>query len=384
MKIIFISNYYNHHQKAFCESVYSKTKEKFRFISTGRMGREREALGYGSDESPEFVESILLNDEEKNKCLQLIDDADVVIVGSCPEEYIKNKVSNNGMIFYYKERLYKQGFKLYKWPIRMIKNYLRYAFNKKQYLLCASAYTAADYAITNNFIDKAYKWGYFPETLCYDPDTLMNKKNRKEILWCGRFIDWKHPEDVIKIAKRLKEEGYDFKINCIGTGNLDDELKNLIHEYNLESTINMLGSMKPSQVRSYMEKAGIYLFTSDFQEGWGAVLNESMNSGCAVVASHAIGAVPYLIKNGKNGIIYKYGDCNDMYFKVKYLLDNPDEQIRLGKAAYSSIIMEWNAEVASSRFLKLVEEIKDHGYCDLYEDGPCSKADIIKNDWFKG
>lgn len=51
--------------------------------------------------------------------------------------------------------------------------------------------------------------------------------------------------------------------------------------------------MKASEVRSYMEKADIYLFTSDFNEGWGAVLNESMNSGCAVVASHAIGSVPF-------------------------------------------------------------------------------------------
>ena len=29
------------------------------------------------------------------------------------------------------------------------------------------------------------------------------------------------------------------------------------------------------------------------------------------------------------------------------------------------------------------DEIEDHGYCDIFEDGPCSKAKIIKNNWFK-
>ena len=53
-----------------------------------------------------------------------------------------------------------------------------------------------------------------------------------------------------------------------------------------------------------MERADIYLATSDRQEGWGAVINEAMNSGCAVVADHMMGAVPYLISHEENGMIY--------------------------------------------------------------------------------
>ena len=34
-----------------------------------------------------------------------------------------------------------------------------------------------------------------------------------------------------------------------------------------------------------MEKADIFLFTSDRREGWGAVANEAMNSACALVVS---------------------------------------------------------------------------------------------------
>ena len=63
----------------------------------------------------------------------------------------------------------------------------------------------------------------------------------------------------------------------------------------LQNRIQILPPMPPEAVRRRMEQANLFLLTSDFQEGWGAVLNEAMNSGCAVVASHAAGAAPYLL-----------------------------------------------------------------------------------------
>jgi glycosyltransferase involved in cell wall biosynthesis len=45
----------------------------------------------------------------------------------------------------------------------------------------------------------------------------------------------------------------------------------------------------------------VFIFTSDRNEGWGAVLNEAMGSGCAVVAADLIGSVPYLIEHKKMG-----------------------------------------------------------------------------------
>ena len=145
----------------------------------------------------------------------------------------------------------------------------------------------------------------------------------------------------------------------------------------------MIDSLTPAQVREHMEKAQIFLFTSDFNEGWGAVLNESMNSGCAVVASHAIGSVPFLLKHGENGLVFQNGNSDDLYRKVKALLDNPEKRERISEMAYITITELWNAEVAADRFIKLSEEIGKHGYCDLFEDGPCSRAEVIKNNWFE-
>lgn len=202
----------------------------------------------------------------------------------------------------------------------------------------------------------------------------MDGKDPASLLWVGRMIDWKHPDDAVEIARRLRQEGYSFTLTMIGMGPMEQLLRERIEAYGLADCVRLPGSMTPEEVRSHMEKAGIFLFTSDQNEGWGAVLNESMNSGCAVVGCEAIGSAPYLIEDGENGLIYAPGDVDGLYGQVKYLLDHPAEQRRLGTAAYRTVTECWNAEIAAERFLQLADHIlRGETKPDLYEDGPGSR-----------
>lgn len=97
-----------------------------------------------------------------------------------------------------------------------------------------------------------------------------------------------------------------------------------------------------------------------------------MNSACAVVASGAIGSVPYLVKSGENGYIYRDGDLDDLYEKVKYLLDHPKERAAMGKAAYQTMTETWCADVAAERLLTLIENLQA-GKDTPFGEGPCSK-----------
>ncbi len=44
----------------------------------------------------------------------------------------------------------------------LLLNHSRYR-NKNVYMLCASAYTSADFSLVGAYRNKSYKWGYFPE-----------------------------------------------------------------------------------------------------------------------------------------------------------------------------------------------------------------------------
>ena len=379
MKITFISNFMNHHQLPFCLEMANLLGSNFKFIATQKIDRERIDLGY-QDMNNKF-EFIIRAYENEKEAIKLALDSDIVIIGSAPDKYIRQRLKRNKISFRYSERVFKKGFRIKTFLSILYKR--SYLERKNTFLLSTSPYSYNDFSIAGAYKNKSYKWGYFPEFIRYeDIKYIIDRKRENSIVWVGRLIELKHPEVVIEVAKKLKQNNYDFNINMIGIGNMSDNIKKHIEINDLSNNIKLLGSMEPKKVRKYMETSEIFLFTSDRNEGWGAVLNESMNSGCAIVASHMIGSVPYLVKNNKNGIIYMDGDTDDLYKKVVLLITHKAFRKKLGYNAYNTIKNTWNPSIAAKRLVDLSKYLLDGSNFKDYKEGPCSKAEVLKNNWY--
>lgn len=376
MTITFFSNFLNHHQLPFSLEMVRILGDDYKFVATERIPEERTNLGYEDMNSK--YDFVIRSYEDEETAYRLGLESDVIIIGSAPQKYIKERLKQGKLTIRYSERLFKNSLNSFK----VIPNVIRFALYEKRntFLLCSSAYSAYDFNKVGLYKNKCYKWGYFPEIKEYkNIEEIINSKNDNSILWVGRFISWKHPEYVIQIAKKLKENKYNFNIKMIGIGAELDNIEKMIKNNKLEDCIQLLGSMSPNSVREYMEKSKIFLFTSDRGEGWGAVLNEAMNSACAVVASHEIGSVPFLIKNEENGLIYEDGNIECLYSKVQSLLDSQNRCRELGYEAYNTMITQWNPKLAAKRILELSKSLLGGNDFNKYKDGPCSKAYIIKD-----
>ena len=101
MKVVFLSNYFNHHQKPFCEEMYRRFGSDFAFISTMEMRDERKKLGYSQGDIPEYVLLSHINKEQHIKALGLINNADVVIVGKSPASMILMRILKGKLVFRY-------------------------------------------------------------------------------------------------------------------------------------------------------------------------------------------------------------------------------------------------------------------------------------------
>lgn len=382
MTIAFVSNFYNHHQDPFSRKMFEKLGNDYVFISTERMSADRLAMGWGDENEPEYV---LHFEEEPERCTDIINNCDVVITGSAPYCLIKKRLKSGKLTFQYSERVFKKKpvwFKMLKYKWQYFHWFGRF---KNFYLLCSSGFTYYDYYRTFSHRNRAYKWGYFPKTnILKNPLETIGSKNSEPVslLFVSRMINWKHPELPIMVAKRLQEEGVNFKLTMIGNGILKHKIEELVNEHNLNDNVEIIDHLKPKEVRGYMLKSNIFLFTSDRNEGWGAVLNEAMNSCCGVVASSAIGAVPYLLENNKNGYIYQDGDFDDLYNKVKDLIFNKEKREKFGFEAYQTILTEWNEDVAANNLIELINDINEKRNSIRFKSGPCSKAEIIKDNWF--
>lgn len=378
MTVSFFSNFLLLHQTPFCEAMVRLLGDGFRFVATERIPDERLAMGYEDlSHSAEYAINSYESPESNAEAMRLGLESEVVIIGSAPDVFIKERIEKNKLTFRYSERFFKQGL----WRIldprvfrcRFIHDFINR--DKQLYMLCASAYTASDCRFIFSYPGKTFKWGYFPEVRKYDEHKLMAAKRHSKplILWVGRLIKLKHPQYVISVARQLSSKGFDFDMLIIGEGPLRQSLERKTKELGMDKLITFKDFMPQSEVRRHMEQANIFIFTSDRQEGWGAVLNEAMNSGCAVIANDEIGSVPFLIKYGENGLTY-HRDVKQLSDKVERLIQDRAKTERLGVAAYRSMHNEWNADTAAKRLLTLFKQLLSQGErnLNLFKSGPVS------------
>ncbi len=380
MTITTVSNYLNHHQIPLSDAFYEQLGEEYHFIQTEPMEEERVKMGWGA----ELVSCpyLLLFYEQSERCRKMIMESDIVIFGGVDDErYISERLMAGKIVIRSSERLYKDG----QWkaisPRGLIKKYqdhTRYR-NRQVYLLCDGGYVASDFHIVRAYPGKMFRWGYFPRVKEYDLDSLFVEKSHQvpELLWTGRFVGFKHPEYIPQLAMRLRKDGITAHITYIGGGQMEDQILPLIEKEGLHSMITHLPFQTPDVIRTYMEKANIYLFPSDYGEGWGAVLNEAMNSACAVVANQAAGATPYLCRDEENAMIYKNGDFEEFYHSVVKLIKDSNLQQKLGRNAYHTITKMWNAENAARRLLKQCERMRMGKRITFETEGPMSQAPVI-------
>ncbi len=373
--VTFYSNFLVLHQTPFCEAMVRLLGDGFTFVATESISAERLAMGYVDlNHSASYVLNAYETEKAHQKALAIGLSSDIVIIGSAPEEYVAERLRQNRPTFRYAERFFKQGRWKILHPMYLYKRYMLDIRHRKKnlYMLCSSAYTASDCRMICSYPKKTYRWGYFPPLRRYaDIDALIARKKPGSILWVARLIALKHPEDAIETARQLRANGYAVTLDLIGDGKLRKAVETLIHQYGLGDCVHVLGYLSSEAVRERMEQADLFLFTSDRNEGWGAVMNESMNAACAVVANREIGSVPYLLRDGENGRIYDRKKRGDLVEKVKSLLDDPVAKRKMQKNAYRTVAELWNADVAAERLLKLCDCVTEQTPVPFTE-GPCS------------
>lgn len=370
---------------------------EFYFIQTMPMEEKRRSMGWMVDEAS--IPYLILSYSNEKRAKELILNSDVVLFGwteGLLMDLRDKRLSSGKLSFCVSERIYREGQWKFISPRGLISKYrehVRYR-NKPVYLLCTGAYVASDFSLIRSYPGKMLKWGYFPDVNAFDKeDDTDNRAALKighgrmeeteddeliSILWAGRLIDLKHPEFAIRLAKKLKEDGFSFKLDILGDGPLKDSLKELIRKNDLMDVIGFHGGKSPKEVLQFMRRSDIFLFTSNYLEGWGAVVNEAMGCGCAVVASAEAGSVPFLIEDGLNGLIYENGDYKEFERKAVGLLRDPGRIRELGEEALETINNTWNADSAAGELIRFCKQALD-GKTPVPSDiGPMSCAEVIK------
>lgn len=377
MKLIFFCNVLNHHQVDVADELYKLLGKNYAFVETTKFLYNK---GVTEDYStrPYLVRS-LETKKAYEKAMSLALNSEVcVFSGHEALPFQKARMRRGLFSFDMGERVLKRGWLNLTSPrtLKMLVSYHLGAWGKKSiYKLCSGAFAASDQYKLKTFKGKCYKWGYFTKVKDFKNERLkfMQSDEKVYIMWCARFIDWKHPELAVKLAKKLKIDGNNFQINMYGDGKMKSTIHKLIDAFGLTDCVSLKGSVPNEQIQQAMAYHDIFLFTSDEKEGWGVVANEAMSNKCCLVASDMIGAVPFLMNDGYNGMVFKSRYEDSLYKKVKHLIDHPAERQMMAEQGYQDMLSFWSPKQAAANLLTLIKDIQN-GQVSSIEEGPCSNA----------
>ena len=155
---------------------------------------------------------------------------------------------------------------------------------------------------------------------------IMDGVQETKILSVGRLVELKGFHLCVKALRDLLDRGYDVTWYVAGEGSYRENIEKEINASHLEGRFILLGSCKNPY--SLIRSADICVQPSSY-EGFSLSVWEEKMLGKAVVVSD-IPANHEIIEDRINGIIVKR-ESEDIRDAVKYLLDHPDERVKMGQ-----------------------------------------------------
>ena len=378
MKYIFYTNIVSPHQLPWCrEFVKLVGEENFLYIAEESLHQERKELGWNRGQ-----ESWICELEENRAVLQeKLETCDILITSLRRTELLNKRAERGVRSYYMFERWFKPpvgAFRmLHPRYRRMCRDFNLLANNSNIRFLPIGIFAAADFIqmqkilknpfalfIKNSEIktEKNYPvsslnsadmrlWGYF-----VNPGNERNVERCKDVLnlfWCGRMLDWKRVNTLVKATVNLLKRNIPVKLTIVGYGPEEVRLKKIAGKW-LNKKIFFKPPAKIDEIRQYMQNHDAYILSSDGGEGWGAALNEAMNEGMIPVGTFEAGSSATMINHGKNGFLYHSKNIKELerILEQLWILKQSGKDQEIRNNAMQTIYDVWSPENAAVRLLE--------------------------------
>lgn len=188
-----------------------------------------------------------------------------------------------------------------------------------------------------------------------ESDLSLYKKNKNQIY--NQYLV-KNNQFVISAGSRLVfEKGYDLliraieilpkeckentKVIIVGSGEEEEELKQMIADLNLQETIHIDSWLPMEKFKTLIANSNLFVHPSRFDSFGGTAL--AMMLGVAVIGSSKAGAAEERIVQGVNGYLYEPENISDLSNLIYKVYKNPELLKELSLAAHKTAL-EWKPE----------------------------------------
>lgn len=177
--------------------------------------------------------------------------------------------------------------------------------------------------------------------------TLPPKKQLIRMVTVGRFVPQKAYDRLLRVIKRLYEDGYSIELWILGDGEQRPMLEEYIHTHSLNEIVTLWGFQKNPY--PYLKHSDIFVCSS-VSEGYSTAVTEALILELPVITT-ACSGMDELLLNGKCGLITDNTE-EDLYLGIKKCLDHPDIL-----STYKTQIIQRNKEFELSNRISQIENM---------------------------
>jgi len=169
--------------------------------------------------------------------------------------------------------------------------------------------------------------------------------NALKLISIGRMVANKNHIDLLKMIKRLTDEGLNIKLVLLDTGPLENVLKGFVSDSGLDNRIFFLG--RQTDVIKYICESDLLVHTSVSESG-PQVTKEAGICRKPVIAVEGIGDIDEYIIHGKNGFLLSRDNIQqELYETLKQVYNNRSILIDMGNELDKSVRQKYGLSSAA-------------------------------------
>lgn len=141
-------------------------------------------------------------------------------------------------------------------------------------------------------------------------------------------------ECILKAFAEVKKQIPSATLTVVGGGSQREELEHFAEENHIPDVI-FTGRVDNSQIYNYLDRSDIMLSAPRI-DNMPVSLLEAFNAGLLVISSN-VGGVPYMIEDGKNGLLFESDNHIQLAEKMLYAVGNTQHSAEMIRNANDSL-----------------------------------------------
>jgi len=191
---------------------------------------------------------------------------------------------------------------------------------------------------------------YLPNFVRTNKFRPQYEASENSIVYFGRLSKEKGLYTLLEAVK-----GLDAKLKIIGEGLLKEALERRVEDKGIKN-VEFLGYRTGEDLKDEIRKSMFVVLPSECYENNPRSIIEGFALGKPAIGAR-IGGIPELVKNNETGLTFEPGNVKDLQSKIKYLIDNSNKIIEIGKNARRFVEKELNAEKHYQSLMKIYEDV---------------------------